>query len=220
MFTWICPQCGREVPPAYNECPDCSAKAAAGAPPPADTAGGPVGPAAPPPADTAGSPVSLTAPPQAPMEPAPAPAYAPPQAPQPAYRPQQAMSPMFQAPPPQAPQYAPQRPGGIRLPTWLLAVLFALAIGGVGAGAVWLFTGHSPQRTSVIETPPSKDSPVQKDIEVAGVRFAPVAKGVAVSFVLINHSASDLVGLAGNVKLYGQAQKKDDPPMGDRKSVV
>src|ERR1035441_5094568 len=66
MFTWICPQCGREVPPAYNECPDCSAKAAAGAPPPADTAGGPVGPAAPPPADTAGSPVSLTAPPQAP----------------------------------------------------------------------------------------------------------------------------------------------------------
>jgi hypothetical protein len=23
MFTWICPRCGREVPPAYNECPDC-----------------------------------------------------------------------------------------------------------------------------------------------------------------------------------------------------
>jgi hypothetical protein len=35
MFTWICPQCGREVPPAYTECPDCAAKAAAsGAPPP------------------------------------------------------------------------------------------------------------------------------------------------------------------------------------------
>ena len=30
MFTWICPQCGREVPPAYNDCPDCSKKAAAG----------------------------------------------------------------------------------------------------------------------------------------------------------------------------------------------
>src|ERR1051325_6706902 len=24
MFTWICPQCGREVPPAYNDCPNCS----------------------------------------------------------------------------------------------------------------------------------------------------------------------------------------------------
>lgn len=33
MFTWICPQCGREVPPSYTECPDCAAKAAGGAPP-------------------------------------------------------------------------------------------------------------------------------------------------------------------------------------------
>ena len=28
MFTWICPQCGREVPPAYTECPDCARKTA------------------------------------------------------------------------------------------------------------------------------------------------------------------------------------------------
>ena len=28
MFTWICPQCGREVPPAYNDCPDCAKKTA------------------------------------------------------------------------------------------------------------------------------------------------------------------------------------------------
>src|SRR3982751_5656130 len=26
MFTWICPKCGREVPPAYNDCPDCAKK--------------------------------------------------------------------------------------------------------------------------------------------------------------------------------------------------
>jgi hypothetical protein len=26
MFTWICPQCGREVPPSYNDCPDCAKK--------------------------------------------------------------------------------------------------------------------------------------------------------------------------------------------------
>src|SRR3954447_76777 len=39
MFTWICPTCGREVPPSYTECPDCAKKAAdpeaAAAPPPA-----------------------------------------------------------------------------------------------------------------------------------------------------------------------------------------
>lgn len=25
MFTWICPKCGREVPPSYSECPNCAA---------------------------------------------------------------------------------------------------------------------------------------------------------------------------------------------------
>lgn len=24
MFSWICPKCGREVPPSYTECPDCA----------------------------------------------------------------------------------------------------------------------------------------------------------------------------------------------------
>jgi len=41
MFTWICPQCGREVPPAYNECPDCTGKQAgtSAAPQPAQPQG-------------------------------------------------------------------------------------------------------------------------------------------------------------------------------------
>lgn len=37
MFTWICPQCGREVPPSEPECPYCKETAAApspAAPPP------------------------------------------------------------------------------------------------------------------------------------------------------------------------------------------
>ncbi len=25
MFTWICPKCGKEVPPSYSECPNCAA---------------------------------------------------------------------------------------------------------------------------------------------------------------------------------------------------
>lgn len=53
MFTWICPQCGREVPPSYNDCPDCSAKGKAPAPavadaPPARQPEAPAAPAAPP----------------------------------------------------------------------------------------------------------------------------------------------------------------------------
>lgn len=26
MFTWICPKCGKEVPPSYSECPNCDVK--------------------------------------------------------------------------------------------------------------------------------------------------------------------------------------------------
>ena len=59
MFTWICPTCGREVPPAYDECPDCAAKAKSGAPPgpqvaqPAPPPAAPVAPAPPPPPQSA-----------------------------------------------------------------------------------------------------------------------------------------------------------------------
>jgi hypothetical protein len=33
MYTWICPQCGREVPPSSDACPDCVANGKSGAPP-------------------------------------------------------------------------------------------------------------------------------------------------------------------------------------------
>ena len=55
MFTWICPKCGKEVPPAYSECPNCPATAEAQ-------------PAPAPPAQSAETPQ------QAPVQKAPAPA--------------------------------------------------------------------------------------------------------------------------------------------------
>jgi hypothetical protein len=32
MFTWICPRCGREVPPSQDACPDCGSEEKSGAP--------------------------------------------------------------------------------------------------------------------------------------------------------------------------------------------
>lgn len=99
MFTWVCPKCGREVPPAYTDCPDCSVKTANAAAVPS-------------------SPVELPAPQYAPAPPpvqhTPPPSqYAPPQAqyapPQPQYAPPQPQYATPQYPPPQ-PQYAPQQP--------------------------------------------------------------------------------------------------------------
>lgn len=69
MFTWICPQCGREVPPSASECPDCTGKIqatpSAGARFPTAAGSEPVAgslkPPAEPPTRRAGPPASLLA---------------------------------------------------------------------------------------------------------------------------------------------------------------
>jgi hypothetical protein len=175
MFTWICPQCGREVPPAYNECPDCTAKAAQAA-------------AEPPP------------PPQPAAEAAPPPAYVP--------------------PPPQ-PRISTQHSG---LPIWLLTVVFAFAFVGLGAGVYWVvqvFRGsHQATTPSInVESPAAKagakTNPLQKYIEVSGLRFTQDAKKKTIAkFVLINHSEADLTGLAGNVTIWGRTQKSEEDAQG------
>ena len=222
MFTWICPQCGREVPPAYNECPDCAAKTAAGAAPPPGAVAPPQQPMAPapPPGPRGRRPLWATGP-REPLAPAPPTATAPPAEAPPAYQPQHAVSPMFQAAPPQAqpPQYAPPLPGGPQLPTWLMAVLSAVIFGAVIFGVYWFLNSqHSQKPVATFESPAAKagaaENPVQKYIEVTGVRFGGSSKGVVVTFVLVNHSDTDLVGLAGSATILGRTQKSEQDPVG------
>src|ERR1035441_10403029 len=81
MFTWICPQCGREVPPAYADCPDCAAKAAAAgaaAPPQPPAEPGPPLQSAPPPAYPPPPPPAAAQPYYPPPAPPPAPGLFPP----------------------------------------------------------------------------------------------------------------------------------------------
>src|SRR5579863_8222540 len=86
MFTWICPTCGREVPPSYDQCPDCVAKGIKQAPQSAEAV---------PPVAT-------------PSLPAPAQVIAPPRS-------------------------------GFAIPTWALAIIFAIVLIGLGAAAIWFF---------------------------------------------------------------------------------
>jgi hypothetical protein len=101
MFTWICPQCGREVPPSYSECPTCAENRAKGMAP---------GAQAPAPGAPQGQP--QYAPPAQPQYAPPAqPQYAAPAQPQyaaPAQPEYAAPAQPQYAPPPQAPGYAPQ----------------------------------------------------------------------------------------------------------------
>jgi hypothetical protein len=196
MFTWICPQCGREVPPSSDECPDCAKKTAQPTPPepPAYTPPPPPPPQAPPP--------------QAYQQP---PQYAPaPQAPLPYY------------PPPQAPTTGPRRS---KLPTWAMTVLFGVGFVALVAVIYSLVgsrgTGSSAAPSTTVENPAAKagakTNPLQKFIEVAGVRFVEDPKNknkTMTKFLLINHSDADISGLAGNVTLWARTQKSEEEAAG------
>jgi hypothetical protein len=108
------------------------------------------------------------------------------------------------------------------MPTWLMAVLFALLFVVVGGGIYWIVTGSSSQSATkpaaTVESPAAKSggstNPLQKYVEVTGVRFGKSSKGITVTFVLVNHADSDLVGLTGNVTIWGRTQKSEEYAVG------
>ena len=237
MFTWICPQCGREVPPAYTECPDCTGKnadtpppqtavAQAAAPPPLQSA---VAEPAPPASTTAtrrrplwstaaapperGGFATHTEPPVATAPPPPPVVHAAPPEPPP-----------LPAEPAFAPHFTavvapPARKRG--LPTWLLTVLFAAGFVGIVFG-VYKLVNHAPAKpTAAVENPAAKPgapvNPIQRFIEIAGVRFVEDPKHkdqTLVRFLLINHSDADFTGVGGNVTLWGSTRHSDEDAEG------
>jgi len=220
MFTWICPKCGREVPPQYAECPDCERaeqQAATGPSSPGPMAEAP--PVNPPPPPRAAvpeyrppEPVHPTAPPPPPPPP---PQY-PPQAYQPPVPTLGQVYPAY-APPPAAPR--------VGMPTWALTIVFALAIFGVVAGVYWLVgalkggSGSPAKQLSTVESPAAKPgarvSPFQKYIEVSGVRFIENAKKKPeVRFVVTNHSEAEITDLSGNVTIWARTQKSEEESAG------
>lgn len=172
MFTWICPTCGREVPPAYDECPDCAAKAKSPERP----------------AETAAPPPPLP----------PSPAAAPP--------------PVYAVPPPSK-----------GVPTWLLSVLFAVVFVAVGAGIYWVAHSmrggpQSPASTKLEPVPPKtppKEHPLQRYVEVTGIRFVQTPKKeTEARFVVVNHSGADITDLAGTVNIWGRTDKSEEEAAG------
>lgn len=191
MFTWICPQCGREVPPAYTDCPDCSNKTAQ----PAE-------------AVAAGA----VAQPQPQSQPQPE--YAPPQQQQYAPPPAQFQVAAYQPPP------APARRGGLPTWLLTVVFAFAFLGLGAGIYWLVGAAKSAPTKPSAnVESPAAKPgAPVntlQKYIEITGVRFIENAKKkTEVKFVVVNHSPADISGLAGNVTVWGRTRTSEEDAAG------
>jgi hypothetical protein len=124
------------------------------------------------------------------------------------------------APPPAYYAAPPQR---APLPTWLLAILFSLAFIGLGAGVYWLvqyFRGGSQAAASAVETVPvkgpAKQHPLQKYVEVTGIRFVQAAhKDTEARFLVVNHSGADIADLAGTVNIWGRTAKSEEEAAGN-----
>ncbi len=203
MFTWICPQCGADVPPSYSECPNCKPVA----PPPPAVAQPPLA-AAPPPlqATRLG-----TAPPRAT---APTPTAPPVYAAQPPLQPLQAMPAAVAAPAPAAEvQYVyVQKPG---LPAWLVTIGVFVALCAAGYAFYSLVLNKNGRSdaasTESVAEPAAAESGAAKGprgrkdfskyLEVAGIRIVEENRKPAIRLMLVNHSSAELASLTGTITL-------------------
>lgn len=238
MFTWICPQCGGEVPPSYSECPRCAERRAqSGSPQALQPVDQPVPHPVPPP-----MPPSQTVP-QAPPPPAqPEPQQAQPASqqvqpeqqawpqaqPQPAVPPPQAPpSPLMDAPsnwtqpqpPPQQTYYIGNNKRG--MPPWLAAIIVIIALGG-GLFGIYRYVGSSRTPGVVPEAGAAADTaieaaveghPYKRHIEVTALRLIEEGQRPKLRFTVVNHSASDLAGVKLKVTLTTTASAPQDEPI-------
>lgn len=179
MFNWICPQCGAEVPPSYDSCPNCAAREAGPAPA-----------------------VPAAAPPPVPQAPA------------------AGVRKAF------APAAAPAAPRG-GLPGWLVALLVATVLVGLGAaGYFYLLPSSRARQAGAEPAPPAletvaaapaaggKPHPLAKYIEITGFRIIEDArKNVQVKYVVVNHSNAELADLAMDLTLRPSTARPEDQPI-------
>lgn len=205
MFTWICPQCGGEVPPSMDACPRCAPRPAQ----PAPTAAPEPVPVAAPVATPIAAPV--------PVAPAPAPQ------PTPAPAPLQYQTPLTTQQVPSV-GYAYPEPAP-KAPVNPVLVVVAVAAGLLGAG--YLAFQYLPsskldepaateqtEKTKMVDAAGATVNPLSKHIEVTGFRIREDKnQRVTVQIVIVNHSAADIAGLEMQVGLYAKGNLVVDFPV-------
>jgi hypothetical protein len=192
MFTWICPQCGREVPPAYNECPDCTGKATGqGAPQPGQSTTG------------------VAAPPAQASAYAPAPPYAQaPAHPQPPYG----------QPPAAGGITLPPWLMSIVFAILFLAIGAAVFFGVKhfsGSGEASASAPTTAEKAAAPGASKGQNNMLQKYVEVVGMRLIEdPKKKPEVRFVVVNHSGAEISDLAANVNVWARTAKSEEEAVG------
>jgi hypothetical protein len=97
------------------------------------------------------------------------------------------------------------------MPVWLKAVLAFAGVLAILVIANLLMGSHGS--SSAKDAAKSQTAnPLQKDIEVVGVRI--VNDGQSVKFLVVNHSGVEISDLAANVTLWSSTQRSDEDSVG------
>jgi hypothetical protein len=128
-------------------------------------------------------------------------------------------------------QPSPPRPAAAasppRLPGWALTILFALGFAVLLGGGYLAYRGLTQKNAVSRSAAPPVDGPrlpsnaeikahpIAGYIEVTGLRLTEDAKQKAfVQFLVVNHSAAEITGLAANVNLIAVTAKGEKEPVG------
>jgi hypothetical protein len=104
-----------------------------------------------------------------------------------------------------------------------MTIAFALAFVGLGAIVYWGVNYYSGRKAANAALPAplepvgqkgGKPHPLQKYIEIAGVRFIGDKKQTQARFLVINHSEAEIVGLAGALTVWARTQKSEEDTVG------
>ncbi len=109
------------------------------------------------------------------------------------------------------------------MPTWLMSILFALGFIALGTAVFFGYqryqkgggAGFTGGETPAATAKPKATSPVQKDIEVVGIRISNDAKKKPQArFVVVNHSNAELTDLNANVTLWASTSRSEEDSVG------
>jgi hypothetical protein len=103
-----------------------------------------------------------------------------------------------------------------------MTVGFALALLLVGGGiyyAMQHYGSNNPVEKTGVENPanPSRQkvtNPLQKYVEVVGLRVFNENKKPVARFVVVSHSSAEITDLAANVTLWASTSKSEEDPVG------
>jgi hypothetical protein len=132
--------------------------------------------------------------------------------------------------PPRTPAPPVEEPGFAAklgaLPTPILMLLFAGLFLVLGAGVYFGYQRFTKPSSSGTEpaaaaTKPKATNPIQKYIEVVGIRLTTDAKKKPVAkFLIVNHASTEVANLGANVTLWASTSRSEEDSVGSFKFHV